>query len=162
MLVISHRGNVSGKDPSIENDPTHIDRCIRGLEINVEVDLWIFENNQFVEFWLGHDEPQYEVSFEWLFTRRNFLWIHCKNMLALVYLHNHHETEKLNFFWHETDDFTMTSRGFIWAYPGIDVSLPIRGIAVMPEDSGLNIRNFYGICTDTPEKYLIHDKISFV
>ena len=26
--------------------------------------------------------------------------------------------KSLNYFWHQTDDFTLTSHGYIWTYPG--------------------------------------------
>jgi hypothetical protein len=37
----------------------------------------------------------------------------------------------LNYFFHQEDDITLTSKGYIWAYPG---KQPIKNsIAVMPE-----------------------------
>jgi hypothetical protein len=154
MLLISHRGNVSGAEPDLENKPSHIDRIIVGMEMNVEIDLWCFDQQ---ELYLGHDEPQYGVDFKWLYTRRNKLWIHCKNIEALVFMHNLPINHEMNYFWHENDDFTMTSQGYIWAYPGKEVHLPSRAIAVMPEHSGINLRPFRGICTDYPENYLVKE-----
>ena len=154
MLLISHRGNVAGSEPDLENNPNHIDRIIVGMEMNVEVDLWVFDQQ---EMYLGHDEPQYGIDFRWLYTRRNKLWIHCKNIEALVYMHNLPVNNEFNYFWHENDDYTITSKGFIWAYPGKEVHLPSRAIAVMPENSGINLRPFRGICTDYPERYLVKE-----
>jgi hypothetical protein len=159
MLLISHRGNVSGSEPDLENNPAHIDRIIVGMELNVEIDLWVFDQQ---EIYLGHDEPQYGIDFKWLYTRRNKLWIHCKNIEALVYMHNLPISDHMNYFWHEMDDYTMTSKGYIWAYPGKEVHLPSRAIAVMPEINKTNLRPFYGICTDWPERYLVHDKVSSI
>jgi hypothetical protein len=34
------------------------------------------------ELWLGHDEPQYRIDHNWLDKRRNYLWLHCKNIVA--------------------------------------------------------------------------------
>jgi len=163
MLVISHRGNLDGQEKSLENQPEHIKRCIRGLEINVEIDLWAFENGEHTELYLGHDEPQYGISTKWLLDFSNFLWIHCKNMQALVYLHNHPDTHRFNYFWHETDDYTITSKGYIWAYPGNSLNLPSRAIAVMPEQHNIDLRYFCGVCTDNAEHYVTHDrKVSYI
>lgn len=153
MLVISHRGNLSGPNAEVENLPSQIDRCISGYTMNVEVDLWRTYGGQ---LYLGHDEPTYEVNIGWLYMRCNFLWIHCKNSEALVFLQNHPYSNNFNFFWHESDDYTITSRGYLWAYPGKDISKPARAVAVLPEiNSGANLQNFYGVCTDFPEDYIV-------
>jgi len=143
MLLISHRGNVSGSDPSLENNPDHIDRIIVGMEMNVEIDLYVFDQQ---EMYLGHDQPQYGIDFKWLYTRRN----------------NCPVNDHFNYFWHQIDNFTLTSKGYIWAYPGCEIHLPSRAIAVMPEESKTNLRPFYGICTDYPERYLVNDKASII
>ena len=56
-----------------------------------------------------------------------------------------------NYFWHQTDDYTLTSRGYIWTYPGRELTQ--RSVMVMPEhvDPTLaNCRNIgcFAICTD--------------
>ena len=123
---ISHRGNIDGPNPENENKPSYIlDAIVKGYE--VEVDFW-FSNNK---FYLGHDEPQYDIPIEWLENNYRKLWIHCKNVDAISKLH---ELDRggfyLNYFWHENDKVTLTSQGYIWAYPGVECS---NGIAVMPE-----------------------------
>jgi hypothetical protein len=56
-----------------------------------------------------------------------------------------------NYFWHEEDTVTLTSRGAIWAYPG---KQPIKGsIAVMPEIYDDNLNDCIGICSDNVKKY---------
>ena len=55
-----------------------------------------------------------EIDFEWLLDNSRYLWIHCKNLDALYALH---AQEDLNYFWHQEDDFTLTSQGIIWTYP---------------------------------------------
>ena len=74
MLIISHRGNLEGSNKSIENLPEQVDKVI-SLGFDVEVDLRV---NQGL-FWLGHDEPQYQINGNWLKERASNLWIHCKN-----------------------------------------------------------------------------------
>jgi hypothetical protein len=56
-----------------------------------------------------------------------------------------------NFFWHETDTVTLTSKKYIWAYP---TKQPIlNSIAVMPELYKDNIIGCIGVCSDYIEKY---------
>lgn len=139
MIKISHRGNLKGKEEAYENNPEYIDSAL-AQGYDVEIDLWYTENN----YWLGHDEPQYQVSLTWLESRKNKLWVHCKNIEALVQLRE--AESELNYFWHESDTVTLTSKGFIWAYPG---KQPIKNsIGVMPELLNDNIQECLGICSD--------------
>jgi hypothetical protein len=75
MILISHRGNIDGKKPHFENSPSYIDEAIE-LGYDVEVDLWLVND----KFYLGHDEPQYEIDFKWIEDRDDRLWVHCKNI----------------------------------------------------------------------------------
>jgi len=142
MILISHRGNIDGPNPKNENKPSYIlDAIVKGYE--VEVDFW-FSNNK---FYLGHDEPQYDIPIEWLENNYRKLWIHCKNVDAISKLH---ELDRggfyLNYFWHENDKVTLTSQGYIWAYPGVKCS---NGIAVMPElNKNFLPKDVLGICSD--------------
>ena len=62
--------------------------------------------------------------------------------------------QTLNCFWHQQDDYTITSKGFIWAYPS--KKLTKNSIAVLPESSNYTLdelKNSYGICSDNIEYY---------
>ena len=152
MKIISHRGNLEGPEPDSENNPERIDFCIsRGFD--VEIDLWVDEKSG--KILLGHDYGDTEVDMEWLLERSNKLWIHCKNYSALFLLSENHE--KFNFFWHDKDDYNLTSRGYIWAYPGKYIGT--NCVIVMPEwdneiTDGFIHPSCIGICTDYPEKIL--------
>ena len=154
MKIISHRGNLNGPDPLTENSPTQIDKCIeKGYD--VEVDIWVGVDGG---IWLGHDEPQYSTTEDWLLFRFRNLWIHCKNIEAMVYLREH--APHLNYFWHQEDDYTLTSLGWCWAYPNkpIPKSDPdsfysLESVCVMPELHNSDPSNFHAICTDYPERY---------
>ena len=76
--------------------------------IQVEIDVWLKDG----VILLGHDEPQYAVNFG--FLKQNGLWCHAKNLDALHYML---EKNIKNSFWHQEDDYTVTSSGFIWTYP---------------------------------------------
>jgi hypothetical protein len=144
MILISHRGNINGRLELSENEPNYIDSAIsKGYD--VEVDIWVVEGT----FYLGHDKPQYGVTLGWLFERKDKLWIHCKNIEAIEFFNLLFET--YNYFWHQEDTVTLTSKGFIWAYPG---KQPInRSIAVMPELFNDNTDSCLGICSDYIKNY---------
>ena len=81
MLLISHRGNVDGIDESLENDPLYVTHAIhKGYDC--EVDLWRLND----KYYLGHDEPKYEIDTNFLGLYSDHLWVHCKNMEALCYM----------------------------------------------------------------------------
>jgi hypothetical protein len=144
MILISHRGNINGRIEDAENRPDYIDDTIR-LGYDVEVDIWVIDG----AFYLGHDEPQYNVSLDWLYERKGELWIHCKNIEAIEWFNSLIET--YNYFWHQEDTVTLTSKNFIWAYPG---KQPInRSIAVMPELFNDNVDSCLGICSDYIQNY---------
>jgi len=140
MLFIAHRGNING--PSLEeNKPDYIISAIeKGYD--VETDIWLVNNTLF----LGHDKPQYEIDLNFLEKYKDKLWCHAKNMDALHFLLEN----KLHCFWHQEDDYTITSKGIVWAYPNKQTT----GIYVMPErNNTLVSKDSQGVCTDYPEYY---------
>jgi hypothetical protein len=144
MILIAHRGNTNGRFESYENEPNYVDLAIsKGYD--VEVDVWYVND----VLYLGHDKPQYEINVEWLQDRLNRLWIHCKNVEAII-LFQQCECG-FNYFWHQEDDVTLTSKNYIWAYPG---KQPIENsVAVMPEINNDNIASCKGVCSDYIENY---------
>jgi hypothetical protein len=104
MILIAHRGLMTGPDKDLENHPDQINFALL-KNYNVEIDLW-YSNG---ELYLGHDQPQYPTTYD--FVTQKGLWLHCKNLEALDYLHNLHY--KTHYFWHENDAVTLTSRGVV-------------------------------------------------
>jgi hypothetical protein len=147
MIYISHRGNIEGKKPHLENKPEYIEDTIR-LGFDVEVDVWYIDG----DWWLGHDEPQYQIDLDWIDSKSDKLWVHCKNTQAVEYfVENEDDCKDINWFWHEEDTLTLTSYGYIWAYPG---KQPIKNsIAVMPERGNDDVSKCMGICSDVIKKY---------
>ena len=144
MILISHRGNINGRMESWENEPTYLDLAI-SKEYDIEVDVWYVDG----VLYLGHDKPQYGVDFRWFRDRITKLWVHCKNIEAVLFFKTCQY--EFNYFWHETDTITLTSNGHIWTYPG---KQPIKNsIAVMPEINNDNTIDCLGICSDYIEKY---------
>ena len=142
MILISHRGNIDGKKPHLENHPDYINEAI-DLGYDVEIDLWFIDGRVY----LGHDEPQYEVDDSWLGERTDKLWVHCKNVESLNWI----RSTILHYFWHEEDTLTLTSENYMWVYPG---KQPIIGsVAVMPERGNDDVSKCIGICSDVIKKY---------
>lgn len=150
MKIIAHRANLDGPNVNLENQPDQIDLAI-SCGFDAEIDVWYQDGKLF----LGHDEPQYKVSWRWLAQRRKSLWIHCKNLDALYEFS--FGTSGFNYFWHQEDHFTLTSKNYIWTYPGQDYRS--NSVVVMPEISYLKEKESlkdiitwecYGVCTDYP------------
>jgi hypothetical protein len=139
MKLIAHRGNIAGPSKR-ENAVEHIQHAL-SLGFDAEVDVW-YSNG----WWLGHDKPTYLIDNLHTLFDNSKIWWHCKNFTALEMLQN----SGLNYFWHQEDDHTLTSKGYIWTYPGKDTGA--RNIIVMPEmvmpiEDIKNIRAF-AICSD--------------
>jgi hypothetical protein len=49
MKFISHRGNLSGRNPESENSPSYINMALK-LGYDVEVDVWYIDG----KWYLGH------------------------------------------------------------------------------------------------------------
>ena len=146
MKLISHRGNITGPVPELENKPSYVDSAIRKGYF-VEVDLREVGG----ELFLGHDEPQYLVDVDWLLARKDNLYVHIKNCNTLDFVISFSSLSKLNFFYHDSDDAVLTSAGEVWVHPN---SEPIGGsIFVMPENRAFTKddivkANCSGVCSD--------------
>lgn len=141
MKIISHRGNLEGSSPSTENTPKQIDKCI-SLGLAVEVDVhydWATTGR----FFLGHDEPTVNIPVEFLLNRADSLYVHAKTIETVDVLMN---IPKLEWFFHNKDLMTLTSKGRPWTNQvyvaqGIIVCLgPYIELKKQP----------FGICTDHP------------
>lgn len=140
MILISHRGNIDGPNEVRENSPYYIMEALT-MGFDVEIDVWFVDG----EFWLGHDSPQYKTDYKFLMNER--FWCHAKNLDALMEMKKY----AIHYFWHETDTVTLTSKNYIWAYPG---KQPIKGsIACMPELENDLVIECKGICSDYIKLY---------
>jgi hypothetical protein len=142
MLLIAHRGLMDGPDKTLENSPEQI-RLALAEGFDAEIDLWNIEN----EFFLGHDEPIHKI--QWNFLDNKHLWVHCKNLDALYVVRK--QFSQCHYFWHQSDDYTLTSNGYIWTYPGYDLTKD--SICVLPEWEMGDLSDYvypdcYGICSD--------------
>lgn len=151
MRLIAHRGNIYGpNDLTKENNPEYIEHAIfNGFDAEIDVRYNYLEH----QLYLGHDEPTHKIDWFWLGRHKDRLWIHCKNLETLYEFS--HGTSGFNYFWHQNDDYTLTSTNKIWTYPGMPFTP--RSIIVMPErtldantEKFSTIKNYdcYGICSD--------------
>ena len=148
MLIISHRGNIDGPSVIDENRPDFIDHALN-KNFDVEIDVWLKNN----EIFLGHDEPLYKINKNWLLERREKIWIHCKNLDFLSFLIEHQVNNNLNFFFHQNDQYTLTSKNYIWVYPSQPYDMNSVIVSKSPKEFKDYIKNQpYGICTDFPNK----------
>jgi len=140
MKYIAHRGLVDGPNSELENRPEQVLKSLNE-GYDCEIDLWHHNG----ELYLGHDQPTYPIDPS--FLNELGLWVHAKNLAAFRYLLD----TSNNYFWHESDAYTLTSHRYIWTYPGRELTQ--RSVMVMPEhvDPTLaNCRNIgcFAICTD--------------
>jgi len=142
MIYISHRGNLTGRKPELENTPDYIHTALaQGYHCEVDV----FEQDG--ELLLGHDDAQTPIDIQTL--RTSGIIAHAKNLEAFATMLQH----DVHCFFHNTDAYTLTSRKWIWAYPDQPGTLSHPTIAVLPEQHNTDVTNFDGICSDYIEQY---------
>jgi hypothetical protein len=153
MRLISHRGNLFGKNPEKENSPDSIEFAL-SVGYDVEIDIWYIDGKYF----LGHDNPTYEVGKDFINKIKDKSWFHCKNEDALSKLAD--DFDQINFFWHDRDKYTMTSMGYIWSFPGEKIIK--NSIILFPEnypESRNEIIFSSGICSDYIAFYKVYKNI---
>lgn len=143
MIIISHRGNISGSIPDKENRPSYID-CAISSGLEVEVDLRLIDGF----LWLGHDTPDYKVTIDWILKRSKSLWIHCKNLDCAKYLF--YFKDQVKYFCHTKDSYVLTSTGNLWVH---DLNMNIDTTCIIPLIESEDVLKYngtqvYGICTD--------------
>lgn len=154
MILISHRGNTKGKNPLQENNPMYLIKALKE-GYHIEVDIWNKHSNWF----FGHDFAQYKIGNNKKlknFCKKylNKIWFHCKNYEALDKIK---EINNINYFWHENDSYTITSKGFLWSYPGKKI-IKKKSIILFPEKffkiKEIKKMKLFGICSDYVKKFL--------
>ena len=140
MKLVSHRGNINGPNPEMENDPRYIENTL-GKGFSVEVDVWSDSS----DFFLGHDKPEHQVSE--LFLRHGSIWCHAKDIntfYKLIEIGAH-------CFSHDQDEVALTTKGYFWSTYGNDMT--DKSICVMPPRNVELPKNIAGICSDYIEDY---------
>jgi len=144
MKLIAHRGNINGSNVEKENHPDYINKALES-GYHVEIDIWFINN----KLYLGHDNPKYEIKYNFLFNSR--FWLHAKNGEAFYKLFKD-KNYNFNVFWHTAEDWILTSKGYIWTYP--NKKLYAGSVCVLPElGYNGNLKKCHGICSDFIIKY---------
>ena len=142
MKLIAHRGNLEGPNPDKENHPDYITTALKS-EHDVEVDVW-YKNKK---WYLGHDNPTYQVKYDFLAERK--FWLHAKNGDAFHLLL---QDFTLNIFWHTNEDWVLTSKRYIWTYP--TKQLYPESVCVMPELGWMgDLTKCHAVCTDFVKEF---------
>lgn len=144
MLLISHRGNIDGPNPETENS---VKQILEALDIGFQVEIDVRYSSG--KWYLGHDYAQYQVDPHFLKYNSDRLWCHAKNIDAMTGMLD----LGIHCFWHQSDYYTLTSSGIVWAYPNYYCK---GAILVMPSKEFLDTLTepIYGICVDDPMNYL--------
>lgn len=108
IKYISHRGNLNGPNPTMENNPDYIKSGL-DLGYDVEIDMRIKNKN----LYLGHDTCDYLISEEWLKLHSSKLWIHAKDGESALWLQ---QRPWAHYFCHENDRYTITSKNWLWCH----------------------------------------------
>ena len=145
MFWISHRGNINGRQPEMENRPEYIHEAIKA-GYDVEIDVRYFPDKN--EWWLGHDEAQYQIDKSFLYNPR--LWCHAKTLDTLTALR---QMDNVHYFSHESDSAVLSSNNFILVQPGKPYNKSC--IYMMPELSKepIVLQNLLGVCSDIVKFY---------
>ena len=141
VKLISHRGNVSGPNLERENTPSYLLEAL-ALGVDVEVDVWVVDS----KIYLGHDSPDALVEESFIESIRDRAWYHCKNLEALA-LFTRIGSVDYRYFWHQTDDYTLTSNGYIWVYPEKPYSSNSIIVDLRP-DYSYKQGEVFGVCVD--------------
>ena len=144
MKVIAHRGNLRGPKPELENSPEYLQKAL-DAGYACEIDVWYDKIQD--QLFLGHDYPKYLLEDKSYIKDRRF-WCHAKNIEALEYMLEH----DIHCFWHEHDERTLTSHGYIWTYPHKETVLKKSIICMISPDDQAP-KECYGICTDWVKKH---------
>ena len=139
MILISHRGNIDGRNPIYENSDKYCQTAIdKGF--NVEIDVWYTDT-----WWTGHDRAGSRVDTD--FLKKKEVWCHAKNIEALKRLLD----LGAHCFFHQNDNVTLTSEGYLWTNP--THQLTEKSICVLPELQTIDIECCAVICSDYVERY---------
>ena len=66
MILISHRGNINGKQAEFENRQDYCQDAINA-GYHVEMDIWFTD-----DWWTGHDGPLYKINSKQLALKKLF------------------------------------------------------------------------------------------
>jgi hypothetical protein len=139
MFWLSHRGNLDGPNPELENSVPYVQAALeRGFD--VKIDVWSKNGALFT----GNDGPLYPISIDFLAKER--VWCQARDITTLVKLLTDY---RIHCFWLDKDTACLTSMKYLWTLPGH--KLTSRSICVFPELAGHEGHwhtTTQGVCSD--------------
>lgn len=141
--LISHRGNLNGRNPLAENNPKYLIDASRLFL--VEVDLW-YEGGF---FYTGHDEPTFSID-QYFLQNESFL-LHAKDVKTFLAVS---QLPKVEVFYQDENLVATSNKGRVIFHSSIRFEIEDRANYVlidlnaeMPEYGHL-----HSVMTDFPEK----------
>jgi hypothetical protein len=153
MILISHRGNIVGRNFKRENSPSYIQEA---LDAGYFVEMDVLHHDG--EFLHGHEwgGTRGKVDPNFLSKNHKKLLIHCKDRESILFCAENLST--LNYFYHERDDFTFSSYMWTIAHSRVADSIAFNddkfldgSVCMLPEKYGLSkesVKNCFGVCSD--------------
>ena len=143
MILYSHRGNIIGKEVGLENQPDYINFALK-CGFNVEIDVHYIDD----KFYLGHDEPLYEVDESYLENSK--LICHAKTPESFMMML---KNDNIHTFWNDLDLYAITSKKMFWTLDDkvrmvSNPKLILCDVALRGFLSKVHFDRFYGICSD--------------
>ena len=147
MKLISNKGNVYGVISEYENTPEYIEKALSS-GFDVKIDLTMIDN----KLYIGNEIEKHKLDIDWLEKHHNRLWLECKDIKIIERFNQiDNRGAYLNYFWHENDLLTLTSRGYVLSY-GVEV---VGGsVMMLPEINDDTIKSCYGICSNNIIEYI--------
>lgn len=154
IKLISHRGNISGAFPDLENRTEYIDAAI-SHGYDVEVDVRLIGD----KLYLGHDAPQHQVAAQWIMDRSKNLFVHSKNSGAFSLMIEY----GMKTFYHVGDPHvSIANTDLIWSHNIGEYTkrsiIPLMSRSDMNsfgsfyelinKNSSSEAEKIYGICSD--------------
>ena len=149
VKFIAHRGNITGPDKSKENTPEQIELAL-DLGYDVEIDIWLFVSDEHdYRIFSGHNHPQYELNYEFLFYNKDKLWLHAKTVKTLQYL----VFDGFNCFYQEDEKFVLTINGWIWKHSNFKELVDGNSVSVCLDKYNNEIIVGGAVCSDYIESW---------
>lgn len=160
--IISHRGNINGRNSKHENNPTWILEMLKKYpKLYVEIDMWVINGVPY----LGHDEPIYKLDYKfktYLVQEDYKFYINCKNYEAIEFCNRF----GFKHFTNNYDPYAMIKNSnkiltceiqpfeYVKHNPlFILLSSELYGFPFKKLDDEQS-KHFFGVITDYPLKYL--------
>jgi len=146
MRLISHRGNIEGSNPDLENTTPYIESAINS-GFDVMIDLWLFDG----KIYTGSDEPKNKLDIDWLEKYNNRLWFNCRDQVILTNLLSLDPLGKhLHYLHFSEGPMSLTSRNYLITKE--EFSTPVA--IVYQPDVNNKLTDVYGVCSDYVKSYI--------